>query len=808
MKNIKKEYKITAILFTVITLILFWQFFFKGLHPYPGSFLLAWFEPWKSENIINDTILIAHKPVADDVFRQLYPFKTLAADMLKNLELPLWNPYNGSGMPLFAAMHVGFLNPLNFIFFILPPALSWSILVIIQPFLVGFLLYLYCRTIGVSKLGSALSGVSFMFSGFVITRSIYNDYNFAVIGTILVLIILEKYFFSNKRYILLLPFLIFFIISSTQPQIITYCLLFILGYFFYRIMSIKTNNKNKDVLIFLIFFFLGTGFSAIQLVPTFELYQQSNLTIQSSRFIIERFLLPPMHLVSVFIPNYFGNQSTYNYWGAGDYVESIASIGLVTCFFAYLALYKVRFSLKDIRLFFLAAIIISIIITIKSPITSFLYSLPIPILSTGVPSRILFITTFSLSILAGLGLSNIFRTNYNKKQLTYAIVFSIVPLLIIASSIFLFLAKADCNNPIIINCWTIALRNTFLETFVFFLAFLTFVLSIRKNRYKIFSSTVIVLLVAIVGIYNGQKFLPFSSDETFSPRNELIEQIQKNSGYSRIFGLGSANIKTNFATSFRFFDPNYYEPLYNRKYAELVTFSNTGSTSRLERSDIEVSTDLNLEKNEKERRDRLLNLLGIEYFIFKKSEVSQKSNENIAWQNQKWKITKNKKALPRVYLVSNFAVIQNTDNILKRLFDQTFDFKNSVILEENPNLNFTQEKPQISKTVITEYKENNASIKTSSDSNQMLILSDNFYPGWKAFVDDKETKIYRANYTFRAVEVPKGKHLVRFSYEPNSFKIGVVISIVSTIIYIIIAVYMKSSAYTLSSRAKREISRN
>ena len=159
-----------------------------------------------------------------------------------------------------------------------------------------------------------------------------------------------------------------------------------------------------------------------------------------------------------------------------------------------------------------------------------------------------------------------------------------------------------------------------------------------------------MLLVAIVGIYNGQKFLPFSSGETFSPKNELIEQIQKNSGYSRILGLGSANIKTNFATSFRFFDPNYYEQLYNRKYAELVTFSNTGNASSPPpRSDVELGSDLSLSRDEKARRDRLLSILGIDYFIFKKSEVSQKSNENIVWQNQKWEITKNKKALPQRY---------------------------------------------------------------------------------------------------------------------------------------------------------------
>ncbi len=63
----------------------------------------------------------------------------------------------------------------------------------------------------------------------------------------------------------------------------------------------------------------------------------------------------------------------------------------------------------------------------------------------------------------------------------------------------------------------------------------------------------------------------------------------------------------------------------------------------------------------------------------------------------------------------------------------------------------------------------------------MLFLSDNYYPGWKAYVDNKETKIYRANYTFRSIYLPSGNHSVAFKYNPLSFKIGSVVSLLSFI---------------------------
>ncbi len=54
-----------------------------------------------------------------------------------------------------------------------------------------------------------------------------------------------------------------------------------------------------------------------------------------------------------------------------------------------------------------------------------------------------------------------------------------------------------------------------------------------------------------------------------------------------------------------------------------------------------------------------------------------------------------------------------------------------------------------------------------------LVLTDVFYPGWKAFLDGVETPILRANYAFRAVRVPQGAHSVVFRYEPLSFTLGV-----------------------------------
>lgn len=85
---------------------------------------------------------------------------------------------------------------------------------------------------------------------------------------------------------------------------------------------------------------------------------------------------------------------------------------------------------------------------------------------------------------------------------------------------------------------------------------------------------------------------------------------------------------------------------------------------------------------------------------------------------------------------------------------------------------------------ITSYTANEVKITTKTALPGLLFLSDNYYPGWKATIDEKSVQIIKANYSFRAIEIPSGIHTVTFSYKPFSFYIGSVISLVSFLILI------------------------
>ncbi|MCK4649150.1 YfhO family protein, partial [bacterium] len=64
-----------------------------------------------------------------------------------------------------------------------------------------------------------------------------------------------------------------------------------------------------------------------------------------------------------------------------------------------------------------------------------------------------------------------------------------------------------------------------------------------------------------------------------------------------------------------------------------------------------------------------------------------------------------------------------------------------------------------------------------------------YYPGWKAYVDGKEEKIYQANYILRAVYLGPGKHDIRFIYDPLSFKVGTYISLITALFLLLVIIY-------------------
>ncbi|HEU4344187.1 MAG TPA: YfhO family protein [Candidatus Binatia bacterium] len=133
--------------------------------------------------------------------------------------------------------------------------------------------------------------------------------------------------------------------------------------------------------------------------------------------------------------------------------------------------------------------------------------------------------------------------------------------------------------------------------------------------------------------------------------------------------------------------------------------------------------------------------------------------------------------VPRTYVVSKSIVESNPTQVLRRLASPEFDRMQEVVLDQEPGIR--PQRPLLATTNIVRYGNRAVTIHASLNDSGILILADSYYPGWKAYVDGQEASILKANYFFRGVALPAGDHTVEFRYDPLSFKIGWVISLLS-----------------------------
>jgi hypothetical protein len=82
---------------------------------------------------------------------------------------------------------------------------------------------------------------------------------------------------------------------------------------------------------------------------------------------------------------------------------------------------------------------------------------------------------------------------------------------------------------------------------------------------------------------------------------------------------------------------------------------------------------------------------------------------------------------------------------------------------------------------IPNYSAQQITLDVNAPADGLLVVSENFYPGWRATVDGQPTKILRADLTLRAIPVRAGQHRVEMWYDPLSFKLGAAISAVTLI---------------------------
>ena len=166
---------------------------------------------------------------------------------------------------------------------------------------------------------------------------------------------------------------------------------------------------------------------------------------------------------------------------------------------------------------------------------------------------------------------------------------------------------------------------------------------------------------------------------------------------------------------------------------------------------------------------------------------------NIGWlilphENMPESVTiKKLEGAQRVWFVPQ-ALYEPTDEVaLDEVMSPDFDPSTTVILDEP----FPSEYVGSSEGEVLVFDESISGdiyMDVFVEKGSWLLLSDTWFPGWRVSIDGAPTKLFRGDYAFRAIWVPPGNHIVEFAYQPLSFWLGALISMVAWIGLVIVVV--------------------
>jgi len=132
-------------------------------------------------------------------------------------------------------------------------------------------------------------------------------------------------------------------------------------------------------------------------------------------------------------------------------------------------------------------------------------------------------------------------------------------------------------------------------------------------------------------------------------------------------------------------------------------------------------------------------------------------------------VYENVNALPKAFSISEIVPVADFNEIIKTLYTRGIDPSVQALVYKGDLKEIGRSHFSPGKVSVSNYSANAVSINADFKGQGFIVLSDQYYPGWKAFVDGKETKIYKVNGILRGVVSPAGTHIIEFKYRPYIF---------------------------------------
>ncbi len=749
--------------------------------------MLYAFPPWTS---LTPTPEPPANGLLGDQIQQMYPWRAFIHEELAAGRFPLWNPYAGAGVPLFANGQSAVLYPLNLAVVWLDPAVAATIVQLLKPPLAAVGVALFLRALGASTAGCAFGGLAWAFAGPMVVWLGWPHTN-ALLGVGYV-------FWTTTRWLQLgavrwwaaTALALGVQLLGGHPETTAHTV--VVAGIFVAVWSLlgawaSASQRPRDwhavrrVLVarpagWSVAVVVGAALAGIQVLPTLAVIADSVTAAERGARSLAWILLERETLLTWLVPNFFGTPLGLSF-GPIEFLNYNETVGYAGTGTLVLALLSVSAWRRPGWLALAACTLVAAGLAYGIPIITELRRLPG--LGHAANTRFVFILAFGIACLAGLGLDTLLASarpwlRWLAAALAVigalaALGYVLAPWLMAPSAI-----EAVPTTPLEATLWRQAeVRKAALLGGLWALAFVA--VALRQTR-PVAGYACIAALALELAIFSAG-YNPMLPPEVLQQVPDSVRLVQDRDPDGRVAGLGEA-LLPNVGMIHKLHDLRVYEPVAHRRLLDFFE-----RLDPLLKDDIRSRFYLFIWKPDVD----LLSLAGVRWLVVPHEDPRVATADELAsaglihrYQDSIVAVWENPHARPRVYLADAVIEASSETEALARAPELARAGGRGAVVERMPGVT----PPPAARDpgdVRLESWPGGARVAITSSEGGLLVINDALYPGWVATVDGAAAPLLQTNYLFMGVPVPPGNHTVLLEYRPVSVPLGAAVSLVATL---------------------------
>jgi alpha-1,2-glucosyltransferase len=728
---------------------------------------------------LSDFLLLQRVFFYFDFEVQWIPFHQFAHAALMKGDTVLWNPFIMLGFPQHAESQLGTFYPLNWLLHLLPSQAYAVALSLYLHLCLGFVAtYLLARAYRLEVYAALQAAIAFAFSGFVIAQ--FTNYNIALVAVYLPLkLLLITYYFERRR----VDYLLYFALASGAELLVSHANMSFIttvtaGLYFMTLAVMNGRAAFKDIGIYIGCSMIAILLAAVQLVPTYEFLTQSErsggISYESATSWSHSFT----YYLTAFFPMMFGTASA-SYTG-GSFEEFYFYVGTITVLLALLGA-VVFLKRRDNRylavLSVVAVFAFFVSLGANNPLFD-LYRWLIKLPGFGFfrsPARWSIVPALALAILSAYGMQALLGY-LRAGRIARPVLILIAAAVVVPLLIYVLGWKDDIGRATV---WWNILRPlatdlshlswvdrhlyalfTVLNPLAYFLLLLLVLLGIIVGSYRLplKYAAVAILVVSFADLLLVLKPAnPSMPADFYAQRPPHIDYLQEHGGLARTMTADDVPNMMGVSNSVGAF---YGVP------------SIKGYVSMRLRNYVMLEEPL--------KRADFQDYVGVKYEIVRRGDGYQINHRSSAY--------------PRAFVAERYLMAEDDVAAFEAFLRLSNDDKKVyAVLSESSvtalalpgDVSLRQRPPRRAPTevTITAYENARVEMRVDSATRGFLVLTDMYYPGWRAWVNGQEQPIVPVQGVFRGVYLSRpGAYTVEMRYEPASFRAGARLSILALLI--------------------------